>query len=296
LLWARSRRSIPERIEASVTEPKQGGEFDEHLYSINDSQAQQEYLGGRRADKWISFFLPHLRPGMALLDCGCGVGSITLDLAERVAPGQVVGIDLDESQLNVARESAKQRQIQNVRFEIGNVYHLKDADASFDAVLAHTLLMHLNDPLRAMREMRRVLKLGGVVGIADDDYGTLIWSPQNPLMDRFWQIWTAVVQFNGGSPYYSRNLRGLLREAGFARTEGHAVAADYYGTLDETRRFARVVDRLLHDPALVEIMLGQGYTNQAELEAVRANFKAWGDDEDAFFAFTYCAAVGWNAG
>src|SRR5215212_7623854 len=102
----------------SMTEPEQGGTSDEYLYSINDSQAQQEYLGGRRADKWISFFLPHLRSGMALLDCGCGVGSITLDLAELVAPGQVVGIDLGETQLNVARQSAQQRQIQNVRFEM----------------------------------------------------------------------------------------------------------------------------------------------------------------------------------
>lgn len=270
-------------------------ESEEQLYSIHDSQAQQELVGVRRADRWVGFFLPHLRPGMSLLDCGCGVGSITLDLAERVAPGQVVGIDVDETQLDIARAHADRRGLHNVRFEVGSVYHLKHAAGDFDAALAHTLLMHLSDPLRALQEIRRVLKPGGVVGIADDDYGGLLWAPPSALMERFWIIWEAVLRYNGASPRYSRNLRGLLREAGFARTEGHAVAADYYGTLDETLRFARVVSRLLRDSDLVEIMIGQGYTDRAELESLIAFFAAWGSDPDAFFAFQYCAAVGWNA-
>src|SRR5258708_14519711 len=118
---------------------KDGKEF----YSINDAQAQQEYVKVRRAAKWASFFIPHLRPGMTVLDCGCGVGSITLDLAELVAPGQVIGIDINEQQLNVARSQAEQRNIHNVQFELGDVHHLTYAAASFDAVFAHTLLVHL---------------------------------------------------------------------------------------------------------------------------------------------------------
>jgi len=60
------------------------------FYSISDAGAQHTYVGVRRAAQWAGFFLPHLRPGFSVLDCGCGVGSITLDLAEQVAPGQVV--------------------------------------------------------------------------------------------------------------------------------------------------------------------------------------------------------------
>jgi ubiquinone/menaquinone biosynthesis C-methylase UbiE len=138
------------------------------FYSLIDAQSQREYVETRTAAKWVGFFLPHLESGMSLLDCGCGVGSITLDLAEIVAPGQVIGLDTDSEQLEIARSQAQKRGLTNVNFEIANVYELPFADASFDAVLAHTLLIHLNDPLKALKEMRRILKPGGIVAISDD--------------------------------------------------------------------------------------------------------------------------------
>ncbi len=73
---------------------------------------------------------------MFLLDCGIGVGSLTLDLAERVAPGRVVGVDLDESQLAMARTEAEGRGLTNVRFEVASIYELPFPDGSFDAALA----------------------------------------------------------------------------------------------------------------------------------------------------------------
>ena len=136
-----------------------GAEF----YSIADQQAQVMYVGVRRAAQWVPFLAPHLRSGMRLLDCGCGVGSITLDLAELVAPGKTVGLDLDESQLALAREAAASRGLGNARFEVGSMYELPFADASFDVALAHTVLFHLSDPPRAMRELRRVLAPDGIV-------------------------------------------------------------------------------------------------------------------------------------
>lgn len=121
----------------------------EEVYTLSGTEAQESYVGTRTAAVWVPFFLPHLRPGMSLLDCGCSVGSITLDLAERVAPGQVVGIDLNESRLATARAEAERRGLGNVRFESASIYDLPFPDASFDAALAHTLLFHLNDPARA---------------------------------------------------------------------------------------------------------------------------------------------------
>lgn len=98
-----------------------------------------------------------------------------MDIAELVAPGQVIGIDVDEGQLEVARANAKERGLTNVSFEQANVYALRFADSSFDAVLAHTILVHLDDPLRALREFKRLLKPGGVVGISDDDLDTIVF-------------------------------------------------------------------------------------------------------------------------
>ncbi len=265
----------------------------DEFYSISVESAQREYVQVRRATKWVAFFLPQLESGMRLLDCGCGVGTITIDLAEIVAPGQVIGIDRDPSQLAIAGSLAEQRQVTNVEFQVGNVYELEFPDASFDAVLAHTLLVHLNDPLRVLLEMRRVLKPGGVIGVSDDDFSTVVISPSNPGLEQFKDLWIRFLIHNGGNPYYSRHLRGLLLKAGFAKTEGHAVAADYYGTLAETRRLASIMQQLFRAPEFVKVAIEQGWTNQQQLEALIAEFGAWGERPDAFCALMYCAAVGW---
>jgi ubiquinone/menaquinone biosynthesis C-methylase UbiE len=94
-------------------------------------------MGQRTAAQNADFFLPHLRPGMRLLDAGCGQGSITIGLADAVAPGEVVGLDRDPEQVERARALAAERGVTNVRFEVGDAYALPFPDASFDAVFAH---------------------------------------------------------------------------------------------------------------------------------------------------------------
>jgi ubiquinone/menaquinone biosynthesis C-methylase UbiE len=267
-----------------------GGEF----YSFPDRQAQMAYVSVRRAARWVPFLLPHLRPGMRLLDCGCGVGSITLDLAEIVAPGETVGIDVDAGQLELASGSAAARGLGNARFEVGNVYELPFADASFEVALAHTLLVHLSEPLRALKELRRVLAPGGIVAVSDDDFSTVVVAPEDSAMR--WamaEIAPRIIAANGGNPFYARGLRHLLLEAGFTRVEGHAVAAEYYGTPEETRRYAAVVGRLMQLPDLVQLVLAQGWATADEIATRRAEVQVWGERPDAFAAVLYCAALGW---
>ena len=126
----------------------------------------------------VSFLLPYLRSGMRLLDCGCGIGAITVDLAQQLAPGEVVGIDIAPVQVERSRALAREKGVANARFEVGNVYELSFPDAAF----AHRVLEHLSDPLRALREMRRVLKPGGVAGILDPDRASILLSPSTPML------------------------------------------------------------------------------------------------------------------
>lgn len=263
------------------------------FYSISDSEAQESYTGARRAKDWVGFFLPHLRPGFSVLDCGCGVGSITMDIAELVAPGPVTGIDLDESQLEVARASAKARGLTNVSFEQGSAYELRFETGSFDAVLAHTLLIHLDDRLRALREFRRLLKPTGVVAVSDDDYSTMVCSPATPFFETFLRLSVQISQHNGNDPFYSRHLRGLLLAAGFKKTEGFAVAADHYGRIEETRRAADVVARIFRSPNVVKLVTEQKWATQAEIDEMIDGGTEWAERPDAFSAVMYCAALGW---
>ena len=262
-------------------------------YSIGDSAAQHQYVGGRTAREWVPFLLPHLRPGMALLDCGCGVGSITLDLAALVAPGEVVGIDLDEGQLAVARAEAARRGLTNARFERASIYALPFPEASFDATLAHTLLIHLSDPPRALRALQRVLKPGGVACVVDDDYATRVWSPTNPTLDWGFDLWTRLSQHNGGSPFYSRHLRGLMLGAGFDRAEGFAHASEFYGTEAATQGFARITGMMLDNRDMNARVVEAGLATWDQFTDLREAFRVWGDDPGAFLAWLYCGAFGW---
>ncbi len=128
-------------------------------------------MATRSASHQAAFYLPYLHAGISLLDCGCGPGTITLGLAEAVAPGEVVSIDIGPSEVERATAFASKQGVANVRFEIANSYQLPFHDSTFDAVFAHTLLEHLAEPDVALAEMHRVLRPGGVIGVRDSDWG-----------------------------------------------------------------------------------------------------------------------------
>ena len=73
------------------------------VYAQRDNPVFETWIATRQAAQTAVFFLPHLRPGMQVLDVGCGPGSITLGLAEKVAPGEVVGTDIQQSLVQRAR-------------------------------------------------------------------------------------------------------------------------------------------------------------------------------------------------
>src|SRR5215204_3238180 len=136
----------------------------------------------RTAENSAGYLLPALRPGLDLLDVGCGPGTITVDLAARVAPGRVVGLDVSPEPLEEARTAAVRAGI-DVTFEVGDVYALEAADDSFDVVHAHQVLQHLTDPVAALREMARVCRSGGVIDVRDVDYAATTWFPVDPGLD-----------------------------------------------------------------------------------------------------------------
>ncbi|HEY5404151.1 MAG TPA: methyltransferase domain-containing protein, partial [Pyrinomonadaceae bacterium] len=103
-------------------------------YTMGYGQAATSIMSMRTAQNHAAFFLPYLKPGMKMLDCGCGPGTITVGFGEAVAPGEVVGTELEETQIAIARENARKENVSNVRFETADLYALPFADASFDAV------------------------------------------------------------------------------------------------------------------------------------------------------------------
>jgi SAM-dependent methyltransferase len=228
---------------------------------------------------------------MRLLDCGCGPGSITAGLATVVAPGQAVGLDASPAQLDAARASVTHP---TVDFRLGSVYELPFDDGSFDAVFAHSLLTHLRQPARALEEMRRVLAPGGVLAVADDDHGTMVWEPADPLLLEWHTLWMRIMRAHGADPTRARRHRRALLEAGFVDVVGGAkVGTETRGTPDGVAHFAQVLAHQIRQPALANFALAQGWADRERLDAMAAAVEAWAASPGAFVAITSFTALGW---
>ena len=250
----------------------------------------------RRTGAAAAFLAPHLQSGMRLIDCGCGPGSITVDLARAVAPGEAIGIDLREDALTQGRTLVRERGIANVAFQAASVYQLPYAANSFDAAFACAVLQHLAAPLAALQEMRRVLKPGGVIGIVDGSSTITFRYPTNPLLNAYDKLRGLEREHNTGRPSDALALRALLREAGFARTLASGALVTETGppagSLEETRRVAGNHLIRLRGP-LGRLAVTQGWASREELEQVAEALVAWGEAPDAFYARPSFTAIGW---
>src|SRR5690554_6278613 len=117
----------------------------------------------RTVDNSAAYLSPSLHEGNDVLDVGCGPGTISVDLARRVSPGSVIGLDSAPEVIEKARVLADSEGVSNIRFVVGDAYATGFDDGRFDIVHTHQTLQHLGDPVAALREFRRVAKPGGVV-------------------------------------------------------------------------------------------------------------------------------------
>jgi len=196
-------------------------------YTPGYSEAAAAFMVRRRLDPNGTFFLPYLKTGITVLDCGCGPGTITRDIAQRIAPGRVVGLDFNADQIAVASRDARLQGIANVEFKQGSAYELPFADASFDAVFSHALLEHLREPVRAVAEFRRVLKPGGALGVCTPDWGGFLVAPPSEELLLAFEAYKELQNCNGGDVYCGRKLGGLLSDAGLRNMELRARYENY---------------------------------------------------------------------
>jgi SAM-dependent methyltransferase len=237
----------------------------------------------RTAENSAGHLLPHLRAGMSLLDVGCGPGTITADLAVRVAPGRVTAVELTGAALDLARAEAAHRAVTTVDFAIADVHALGFADDTFDVVHAHQVLQHLADPVRALREMRRVCRPGGLVAARDGDYAGFTWYPQVPELDEWLALYRKTARDNGAEPDAGRRLLAWARTAGF--TDITAGAGVWCYTSPEDRQWwgGQWADRILHSDIATAI-LAAGTATEADLRRISAGWRTWAGSEDGWFA------------
>jgi ubiquinone/menaquinone biosynthesis C-methylase UbiE len=236
----------------------------------------------RTAENSAGYLLPELTSGMDLLDLGCGPGTITLDLATRVAPGRVVGLDAAADVIAQAEARRRDDDVANVSFATGDAYALDLDDASFDVAHAHQVLQHLTDPVAALREMRRVLRPGGLLAVRDSDYGGFVWAPADALLDRWLALYHQVTERNSANADAGRYLLGWVQAAGFTDVRASSSTWTFADPDDRAWWGGLWADRVRWS-AFAEQAVEYGFTDPAELAAISDAWHRWAEAPDGFF-------------
>lgn len=240
----------------------------------------------RTVDNSAAYLAPYLTPGLSVLDVGSGPGTITLDIASRVRPGAVVGLDASAEVCIQASTLARDSDVLNVDFVVGDAYALDFADDSFDVVHAHQVLQHVADPVAVLREMRRVVKPGGIVAARDVIYGAASWVPLLPGLETWMRVYQAVARSNGGEPDAGRSLKSWAMEAGF--TDVDSTASIWCFSNDDDRDWwgSAWAERALQS-SFAPQSIESGSATQADLEEISAAWTEWVADVRGWYAMPH---------
>jgi len=237
----------------------------------------------RTAANSAGYLLPELRPGQHLLDVGAGPGTLTVDLAGHVHPGLVVGIDNAAEVLDAARDHAAAQGADTVTFAVGDVYALDFADARFDVVHAHQVLQHLTDPVAALREMRRVCRVGGTVAVRDSDYSAMTWHPADPRLTDWLDLYRAVARANGAEPDAGRRLLAWARAAGFTEVRPSA-SAWCFATPADRQWWGEVWADRVTGSAFARQAVDGGLATPGDLARLADGWRDWAGCDDGWFS------------
>ena len=256
-----------------------------------DTLEVQEHYTGRTFEQVQTYFAGRLKPGMNVLDCGCGPGTLTLGLAQAVDPGQATGIDIEPGMVDRANALADEGGIKNVEFRVDDITDISFPNDCFDLVFVSAVLEHLPDPVVALKEIRRVLKPGAATVIINTDWGDPLISPESDDIRRFFELFEAGFNRYGGSLNRGRHLRLMMREAGLDVTEFQA----YYGNSGTPVTIQYTVGGYISwmkNFRIFDEAVSLGDVDRSTLDKMEENMLKWADNPEAFIAVGRCTAIG----
>lgn len=253
--------------------------------------APEHYVHGHheavlRSHRWrtaansAAYLLDRLTPGTSVLDVGCGPGTLSADLAARVAPAPVTAVDSDADVLVAAREHVRARGLTNVAFVHGDVRTI-DLEAH-DVVHAHQVLQHLADPVGALARLAELARPGGLVAVRDADYAAFAWSPADDRLERWRALYLEVARAGGGTPDAGRYLLGWAHTAGLDDAV-YTTSTWTFATPPERAWWADLWAERITASELGRRLVATGLTRAEELEEIAEGWRAWARAAGASF-------------
>jgi SAM-dependent methyltransferase len=238
----------------------------------------------RTAENSAAYLLPYLHPGDHLLDVGAGPGTITADLAALV--GRVVAVEIDDDAVALTRAGLAERGVTNAEVMVADAHALGLEDATFDVVHAHQVLQHVADPVAALREMARVTRPGGVVGVRDSDYAAFAWYPRLPGLDRWLELYDAAARANGGEPDAGRHLLAWAHAAGFQDLDARSSTWCFATPAGRAWWGGMWADRITGS-ALAHQLRREELATQDDLARIAESWRRWAEHPDGWISIMH---------
>jgi ubiquinone/menaquinone biosynthesis C-methylase UbiE len=226
-------------------------------------QMMHEYLDAMQVDA-----------AHAVLDLGCGTGIVAREVAARAGfTGHIIGIDLSDSLVEMARHLAAEEGVgDRITLITGDIHGLNVPGDSFDAVIAHSLLSHIADPLAALQEIARVVKRGGTVGIFDSDYASFTFGSPDPGHGRNYD--QLIVDALIARPFVMRQMPRLLQAAGLRLVKHFSYVVTDVGTASYWGGTVNSVRKLLPQSGVMSAMEAEVWAEERMQESKDGTFYA----------------------
>ncbi|KIJ59778.1 hypothetical protein HYDPIDRAFT_100082 [Hydnomerulius pinastri MD-312] len=260
------------------------------VYSHGHHESVLRSHSWRTAENSAGYLLKYLQPDMHILDIGCGPGTITADFARLVPQGNVVGVEYGTNDvLDKARKHAAEQGITNIDFQNGDICNLEDIpDDTYDVVHCHQVIQHIGDPVKALKEMKRVAKPGGLVAAREADAKAFAWFPESETMDEWMDVYQKVAYANGGEPNAGRRMVSWALAAGFQQKDINATTGTWcYSTPEERAWWSDMwADRTVNS-TFSSNAIEKGLATREKLERISQHWREWGTKEDGWFALLH---------
>ncbi|RPE09963.1 methyltransferase domain-containing protein [Chitinophaga lutea] len=229
-------------------------------------------LDARSLENSYATIIPSIKPGMRILDVGCGTGAITAGLAKATGPtGTAVGID--SSDHLIAKGQSDHADITNLQLLRADLFQYEPVE-KFDLIVSARVLQWLGNPYEALLKFKSLLAPGGKVSVLDYNHVALEWQPSPPQSMR--QFYQAFLQWRadaGMDNEIALHLPELFRKAGFRDVV--SLPADEVYTRGAENFTAKVRIWSVVAESRGQQMVESGYVTEEERLTAIDEYDAW---------------------
>ena len=243
-------------------------------YTMGFSEEFLESLRRYTAQTSAFYLLPYLRPGLRVLDFGCGPGTISAGLARAIDPGELHGVDMEASQIDLARDVARAYGQDNAKFHVGDVTALDFEDDFFDVAHCHNVLMHVPETQAVLTEVKRVLKPGGILACREMICESSFSNPDFGVLNKAWGMFADLLEADDGHSQMGKDMKASILEAGFEniRITG---SFDLYDSPQDREFIYQLANMWFLSPEITEAAIKYGAATEKLCDDIRVAYERW---------------------